>query len=143
MKKSLGILLTFAAIIAFALTACKKDDDDPKKNPFSNLNDTKTTEIKVTIPRIEKSQTQNKGIIVYISVTDQDGEVLSNFNQYNFLLSHLCEGADTIKVERLVITPVDQTRSDVATAITMDYSGSMSNQRYSEYGKRCKTIYQA
>lgn len=126
MKKSIFTIFAVVALFAIAITGCKKDDDDPKVEPYANLNDTKTTELQVTIPRIERSQTQNKGIIVYISVTDQDGEALENFNQANFKLSHLCEGADTIHVETLVITPTDEKRSDIASAVTMDYSGSMS-----------------
>jgi Ca-activated chloride channel homolog len=124
MKKNLLTLFAIAAALAVTISSCKKDDEDPE--PYSNLLDTKTTELKVTIPRIEKSQTQDKGILVYVSVTDQDGEALAEFNQHNFKMSYLCEGADTVKIESITITPLDQKRGDIAAGITMDYSGSMS-----------------
>lgn len=126
-----GLLKLFALTITFALCfgSCSKNNVgiSTANQPFANLDDTTTQEIIVTIPRIELSAKKNGGIIVYVSVTDQDGNVLGEFNEHNFNLAYFCKGdPDTLSVEDIASTPIDEKRSYIAAGVTMDYSGSMS-----------------
>ena len=116
---SLGILL--------AIWACGKVDDLGIVARFSDLSDSTTTSIQVTLPRVLNTETTSEGqtFEVYITVTDQDENLISHLNASNFALYYACEKGETICLERFSFSFIRQ-RIPMALAITMDYSGSMS-----------------
>ncbi len=125
------IFYTIAAL-CIVLLGCMKDEYIYIHNQrqFKNLSDSTTTSLHVTIPRIEWSRTKSSssGINIYVSVTDQDGKVIQEFNEHNFKLSYLCKGQPEIvdvKQHKSILT--DNLKSHIAAALTMDYSGSMSS----------------
>jgi len=99
-----------------------------RHKPYSNLQDGTTTDIRLTIPRIEKSRMKSTEITVYLSVTDQDGNPLTAFNEYNFVIKQVCKGStDTTLIGSKSFSMMDKKGKNVAVAATMDYSGSMSD----------------
>ncbi|MFO8129735.1 MAG: VWA domain-containing protein [Bacteroidales bacterium] len=138
MKKNNAILILIMFLAGImVVTSCKKDDDDDEPEnttvPHSDMNDDSTTSIKVTIPRIEVNPARASEITVFLSVTDQDGNPLKNFNQYNFLIKQACAGdTDSTIVGSLDFSTLNQEGSDIAAAMTLDYSGSMSSQNITD-----------
>ncbi len=95
------------------------------------MSDTTTTSIQVSIPRIDllSDKNFNQAFLVYVSVTDQDGNVLAEFNENNFDLAYICKGdVDTIDIQNHTFIPEFDKRDQIAVGNTMDYSGSMSSQ---------------
>ncbi len=127
-------LLIIYAIAIFSMAGilwgCMKDENVyiQSQRSFKNLSDSTTTSLHVTIPRIEWSRTKSSsGINIYVSVTDQDGNVIQEFNEHNFKLAYLCKGEpDIVDVKQHKSIATDNLKSHVAAALTMDYSGSMS-----------------
>lgn len=146
MKKTSFFKLAAVATMAVFLFNCQPDNhitlnpvDEPSPNvPFADMSDTTTTDIVVSIPRIELNTSKSTGNILtmYVSVTDQDGNVLANFNEHNFNLAYVCKGEpDTTNiVTETIDSGVDQ-RDKMAVGNTMDYSGSMSSQDIADMEK--------
>ncbi len=98
---------------------------------FRDMSDTTTTSIHVSIPRIDflNDKNFNQSFLVYVSVTDQDGNVLAEFNENNFDLAYICKGdLDTIDIQNHTFIPDFDKRNHIAMGNIMDYSGSMSSQ---------------
>lgn len=137
MKKinSLFFLIAIALSFSIMVTSCSKDDDDddssqptPSGQPYANMNDNTTTDVQVTIPRIEVNPARSTNVKLYLSVTDQDGNPLQDFNQFNFVIKQACAGsADSIVVASISFGTLNQQGGDIASGITMDYSGSMTS----------------
>lgn len=132
MKKSALIISVLTGVAGFfLLTNCEKDERIMLSSDkfFHNMEDSTTTSIQVSIPRIEWLPSKNEGgVVIFVSVTDQDGNVLTDFNEYNFRFSHVCKDEpDTLEIQRHDFLPEDDKRERVAVSNTMDYSGSMSN----------------
>jgi len=126
--RTLFVLAMAAGVFLMALPGCKKDKEDKITGPYSNMNDMTTTSIQLTIPRIETSLQRSTLIRLYLSVTDQDGNPLENFNVYNFEITEVCSGdTDTTLVGSLTINELNDEASYLAAAMTLDYSGSMSD----------------
>ena len=143
-------LLIIYAIAIFSMAGilwgCMKDEYVyiQSQRPFKNLSDSTTTSLHVTIPRIEWSRTKSSsGINIYVSVTDQDGNVIQEFNEHNFKLAYLCKGdPDITEVEQHKSIATDNLKSHVAAAMTMDYSGSMYGQDITNMEKAVKQFIQ-
>jgi VWFA-related protein len=126
--------MSFSMLIVFMLlfSMCKKDDDDDKKSPspqpYGNMSDDTTTDLQVTIPRIELSALKSTTITLYLSVTDQHGNPFTNFNQYNFNIRQVCDGrTDTAQIASITFTTINEEGDNISAGLTMDYSGSMSS----------------
>ena len=115
----------------FVFTGCTKKDDStstPTVQAYTNMNDDTTTQIVASIPRIDLKQVKSTGVTLYISVTDQNGHVFSNFNQYNFIIKQVCVGGtDTTVVGSLNFQQMNQSGKNIATPLILDYSGSMES----------------
>lgn len=131
--KNFTIKFFLISYVLSHLVACQKDEKIMlhTNKYFTDLDDKTTTSIDVTIPRIEfdNKKSSETTVTFYVSVTDQDGNVLSNFNANNFNLSFLCKGeVDTINIQNHSFTSDNDKRDRIAVGNTMDYSGSMSTQ---------------
>jgi Ca-activated chloride channel family protein len=119
--------LCIVLILVSCLTGCEKYGSyiSYGKKGFTNTNDDSTTAVKGTVPRIELTN-QNTKITVYLSVTDQNGNPFTEFNEYNFTIQQVCKGStDTTLVKDVTFSSMNQQGKNVAVAATMDYSGSM------------------
>ena len=136
MKKinSLFLLIAIALSFSIVVTSCSKDDDDdddngstPTGQPYANMNDNTTTDVQLTIPRIEVDPARASNVKLFLSVTDQEGNPLQDFNQFNFLIKQTCTGStDSVVVASVTFGTLNQQGGDIASSITMDYSGSMT-----------------
>lgn len=139
--KLAGLVLMIVLLVIFS---CQKDEKIflDGHTVYRNLLDSTTTSIQVSIPRIEFAETKsNGGIIVYVSVTDQDGNVLTHFTQHNFDLSYMCKDQmDTINVNNPQFVPDHIKRNHIAVGNTMDYSGSMSGNDIINMERAVKTF---
>ena len=146
MKRLMFFCTITVVFIAGILWGCLKDKYVyiQSQRAFKNLSDSTTTSLHVTIPRVEWSRTKSSsGINIYVSVTDQDGKVIQEFNENNFKLSYLCKGgANIIDVEQHKSVGADNVKSNFAAALTMDYSGSMSGLDISNMEKAVKQFIQ-
>ncbi len=132
--KFLRFLLMFTVIISMVMISCKKDDDDdtstPAPNaPYSNMNDDSTTAVNVAIPRIDVTGSRDGSLGIYLSATNQDGWAFSQFTSGNFLI--VIENLDnhsTTTVAIISFININQQGGNIAAAMTLDYSGSMSYQ---------------
>ncbi len=137
MKKinSLFFLIAIALSFSVVVSSCSKDDDDdngstptPSGQPYVNMNDNTTTDVQLTIPRIEVDPARASNVKLYLSVTDQNGNPLQEFNQFNFVIKQVCaESTDSVVVASISFGTLNQQGGDIASGITMDYSGSMTS----------------
>lgn len=133
-KRIISRILLFLIFLVTIMIHNNCTDDGvvlPRSSMFKNPDDTTTTSISVTIPRIEVSRDKSSeyGLFVYVSVSDQDGNVLTAFTERNFRLRFSCvNDDDTLDIRNHRFSQQDQRRNRVAVGNTMDYSGSMSNQ---------------
>lgn len=125
MRQLIKLTTIFGLLIA--TWSCGKVDDLGIAPRFSDLSDSTTTAIQVTLPRVLNIEPAAEGqaFEVYITVTDQDENLISNLNASNFALYYACENGQTVCLERFSFSFIRQ-RIPMALAITMDYSGSMS-----------------
>lgn len=110
------------------LSGCEKDSK-PKgwSGPYSNTNDDTTTDIVLTIPRIEISPLKSTQVRLFLSITDQNGNPFTDFNKYNFTISQVCSGeTDTTDITSISFSQFNQQGGNIAVAMTLDYSESMS-----------------
>lgn len=121
-------LLTFALLLGFGLTlmmsGCQKDKKGSLVviEPFVNYSDAKTTDVVTTLPRIIMRQGK---LLVYLSVTDQKENPLIGLNKLNFKVEKI-QGSITTNIPEIeVFGGGTGTGSDIAAALTLDYSGSM------------------
>ena len=127
-----NVFVPFLYLIGmYMLCSCEKDGKVflSPGNHYKNLEDTTTTSIIVSIPRLEFTASKmNHGIIAYVSVSDQDGNVLTGFNEQNFNIRYFCkDDADTLNVTSYSFLPDKDKRHRLAAGNTMDYSTSMSD----------------
>lgn len=130
LKMSVVLLVMTFGFLILSNTSCKKDNEPstPKKVPYSNMNDDSTTLINLTIPRIEISPLKSTEIKLYLSVVDQNGNPLAEFNQYNFIIKQVCTGTtDTAVVGSITFNTLNEDGNNIAVATTLDYSGSMGD----------------
>lgn len=126
--KPMYVMVVVASLIVILFSNCKKNNKDELKKSYSNMDDKTTTSIKLTIPRIELSSLKSTDIKLYLSVTDQDGNPLKHFNQYNFEIKQVCTGeTDTTLIGSISLTELNEEGSNIAVSSTLDYSGSMSD----------------
>jgi VWFA-related protein len=116
-----------SAIVVLLLHACGEMEDLGITPRFSDLSDNTTDSIQVTLPRVLNtgSTPEGQAFEVYITVTDQDENLISHLNASNFALYYACENGETVCLERFAFSFIVE-RIPMALAITMDYSGSMS-----------------
>ena len=126
-----GLLILILILCLGMITGCKKKKDDspgPGSQPYYNMSDTSTRQIIASIPRIELSRLKSTMVNLYLSVTDQDGKPFTDFNQYNFFIKQICVGSkDTAMVASGSFSKLNETGSNIATPLVLDYSGSMTN----------------
>ena len=125
MKRFFRIL--FSATAVLVLFSCEETEDVGITPRFSDLSDNATTSIQVSLPRVLNTESTPEGqsFEVYITVTDQDENLISQLNASNFALYYACENGKVVCLERFAFSFIRQ-RISMALAITMDYSGSMS-----------------
>lgn len=94
---------------------------------FANPNDTMTTDVSATVNQITVDSSGNVG--GYVSFIDQDGDPISNLNEYNFTVEESLDQVSwtTLSSDLLTVESVGNAGRSVSTALTMDYSGSMSS----------------
>jgi len=133
------ILLSTSVIF----TGCKKEKkEEAPTGPYTNLNDYSTTSLQLNLLRMELSQFRSTDIKLYLSVTDQEGNPLTEFNEYNFEIKEVCTGeTDTTLVGTLHLSKPDpQNTKNIAAALTLDYSGSMGDDDISQMEEAVKTF---
>lgn len=132
MIKLLRYLFIFALISSMVIVSCKKDDDDSEdtqNQPYSNTSDTSTHGINVAIPKIEVVTSGGNQLNLFLSVTNQDGFALQNFNEFNFTVWITVEGhTDSTLLGFLGFSTYNAQGGNIAAAMTLDYSGSMGSQ---------------
>ena len=121
------------AMILLALVSCHiscmKEAEFNVIPRYSNASDDVTKNIFVSIPRITHriNASGNYELEIYTSVSNQQNEVIRNLIKQNFKIKYTCDnGSDVCSNKFLVIQT--QQRIPLAVAITMDYSGSMSDE---------------
>lgn len=127
-RKRLAVAAVATAVFVFMLSGCFKNPTDPftgtggggSATLLTNTTDTHTTEISALA-----SQATAQGI--YVSVVDQDGNPLNPayFNGANFQINYL---GQTIQGGTITVSTASSAGQSISTALTMDYSGSMSSQ---------------
>jgi VWFA-related protein len=133
------LCLALAGNIILLDTCKKKSEEEPSRAPYSNMRDDTTTAIDVAIPRIVLSATKSNTITIFLSVTDQNGNPFRDFNQYNFSIKQVCDGkTDTALIASITFTRADLEGYDMATAMVMDYSGSMAGKAKKDMEKAAK-----
>lgn len=133
MKKHSIIIYFTVFMILMICWNCQKDEKImiSPGGYFRDMSDTTTTSIQVSIPRVDLVSDKDfyQTFFVYVSVTDQDGNVLAGFNEHNFNLAYTCKGdVDTIYIQNHTFIPDFDKRNHIAAGSTMDYSASMSSQ---------------
>lgn len=145
--KFLRFLLMFAVIISMVMVGCDKDDDDddnptpPTNAPYQNLNDDSTTAINVAVPRIDVTGSRDGSLGIYLSATNQNGWAFSQFTSGNFII--VIENLDTQQSTEVVIITfvnINQQGGNIAAAMTLDYSGSMSGTDITNMETAVKTF---
>jgi len=126
----IGVMAISASLL---FVSCEKDEEESTPTPpagqaYSNTSDLQTTAVELTIPRIEVNPARATDVKLYLSVTNQDGAPLQNFNQFNFVIKQVCAGStDSVVVASASFGTITQQGSNIAASSTMDYSGSMSS----------------
>ena len=126
MKTNFKLILS-VCLIAF-LSTCKKDEEYVPGKWYANKADMETTSLIATIPRTEVNK---KGVCctevkLYISATNQNGNPITGLNQYSFQVKQEYKGEVTDRNSFTLDTEESQIKQ-LALALTMDYSGSMSS----------------
>lgn len=117
MKKAVNFLIVVLLLGMFTFTACNKDDVTivPDKPQI------KVDGINVTIPRIVLN---NGKITMFISVTDLKGNAIRDLTSSNINIETIIDGqVKTVSGFNLFSSP--SVATPIASALTMDYSGSM------------------
>jgi len=131
--KKITLALTVIALIAIGfISSCKKDKNDgtPVSSDYANLDDKTTTAVVSNIPRIEFGISKSPILKLYLSITDQLGAPLKNFNAYNFKVEQSIDSKPFAVVSNFTLTTLSQQtgNGNLGIGITMDYSGSMGSQ---------------
>jgi VWFA-related protein len=135
-------LLTLAALtgcaLVFTLVSCSTAQ---KEQPYSNPNDMTTTDLVASIVQVDTGHSSPGWVKVYLSVTDQDGTPLENFKRGNFEVSEVTTTKTyDVDLGDITLSTVGQSGQPVATAMVMDYSGSMSGQPSTDMETAVKTF---
>lgn len=111
--KKLGLLLavSFLAVVV-VFSGCRRDD---------NFNPQNVEGIDVTIPRII---VQNGKLSVFVSVADLDGKPIKGINASHLEIEAIKDGITTV-IDNYNLNSTTGTPTPIASALTMDYSGSM------------------
>jgi Ca-activated chloride channel homolog len=112
MRKALKLFLIVTLLTVVFITACNKDDDQPK---------VKVDGIDVTIPRI---LLKDGKITMFISVTDLKGNPIPDLSKANIMIESIKDGQTTL-ISGYNLYSSTSTPTPIAAAVTMDYSGSM------------------
>jgi len=124
MKNRILSVLALLAVVLIVFSGCRKGDPyDVPTAAFSNPDDYVTTGVVSTLPRIFVG---NGELTIFLSVTDQIGNPLTGLNQYNFMVEMINDnGVQLIDNFVLNSTGGTGTPSNIAAALTLDFSGSM------------------
>ncbi len=115
MKKTLFNSLFFIALIAlFATTSCQKDEYVEPQPKISGID--------LSIPRIT---VENGQLIIYLSVTDKEGNPITDITSNNIKVEKIQDGISTQIGNIDLFSSGTGHAFDIASALTMDYSGSM------------------
>lgn len=122
-KKIAGKIVTpLIVCIMLNFLSCIKT---PPPEPYSDPYDFTTTNIKTNIIQIETGESGFTWVKAYISVTNQEGTPLENFNVANF---EVTEGTIPVELGEITFNSFEGGGGSIATPLIMDYSGSMSGQ---------------
>ncbi len=114
----------FAIALFVFLFSCQKDEQ-PLSIVGNNPHIANTSGINANIPRIDM---KNGKMTVFLSVTDQIGRPLTGLSNPNFEISYTIDGVTTPVAKsafNVLYSTGTGTAYNVATALPMDYSGSM------------------
>jgi Ca-activated chloride channel homolog len=119
----------FLLLILSCNISCLKDTEFNIIPRYSNPADIVTGNIFVNIPRITHriNADSNYELEIYVSASNQQNEVIRNLNKQNFKVKYTCDKGSEICSYKFLIGQA-QERIPLAVAITMDYSGSMSDE---------------
>ena len=110
--KKITLALTVIALVAIGfISSCKKDKKDdgaPVSSAYSNPNDNTTTAVVSNIPRIEFGTSKSPILKLYLSITDQLGAPIKNFNSYNFKVEQSIDSKPFAVVSNFTLTTLQQ-----------------------------------
>jgi Ca-activated chloride channel homolog len=97
------------------------------RGAYVDTSDTTTTDVSATINQVTADSSGNVG--GYVSFTDQNGDPISNLNEFNFEIEESLDNASwtTLASGSFTATSVSNAGQSISTVMTMDYSGSMSS----------------
>ena len=124
-----GLLLIVGSLLLMSFAGCTGPSEPEITGPYSNPGDHTTTAVVTNLIQIETGGTMGLAgpwVKVYLSVTDQQGLPLENFNHYNFaVVESSSAGTVNVDSDNLDAKSVAQTGQGTATAVVMDYSDYM------------------
>jgi uncharacterized protein YegL len=94
---------------------------------YENPNDTTTTDTSATITQIQVGSSSE--VDGYVSFTDQDGTPITGLNTFNFSIEESLDQSawQDLSSGSITVTTASASGQAISTALTMDYSGSMSS----------------
>lgn len=110
MRKALQLIFAAVMISVLFITSCSKDEPTVKVNG-----------IDVTIPRIILKDGK---ITMFISVTDLEGNAISDLSKANIMIESIKDG-QTTKISGFNLYSNPSVATPIAAAMALDYSGSM------------------
>ncbi len=120
------IVLTCVLGLFLALSGCREPSEPEITEPFSDLNDLNTTAVVTNLVQIETGGTKQAAggwAKAYLSVTDQEGLPLQNFNHFNFsVVESTATTRLEISSEELTVKTAEEIGAATASAMVMDYS---------------------
>jgi hypothetical protein len=130
------VLLVLGGLLLLTLAGCTGPSEPEITEPFSDPGDNSTTALVTNLVQIETGGTMSTAgnwVKIYLSVTDQGGFPLQNFNQYNFaVVESSAAGRVEIGTDLLTAKSVDQSGKSTASAMVMDYSDYMPGSLISD-----------
>ena len=94
---------------------------------YVNTSDVTTTDTTTTVTQLTPGSAGD--VTGYVSFTDQDGDPITNLNNFNFVISESLDQSNwtTLNQGSITVTTVSSSGQAISTVLTMDYSGSMSS----------------
>jgi VWFA-related protein len=143
-NKTLTLISVLVGCLVVVFLAChKKEEPKPAEGdtPYSNPHDSLTESMKSNAFQFDTGSAGSRWVKGYLSVTDQDGRPLENFNRANFQVSEsAASSVYAIPTGDVTVSTVGGSGQAIATPLIMDYSGSMSGQPIVDMDSAVKTF---
>jgi hypothetical protein len=119
-------VLAGALALFLAFSGCREPSEPEITEPFSDMNDLSTTAVVTNLVQIETGGTMKTAVRwakACLSVTDQEGVPLQNFNHFNFsVVESTASSRFEVASEQLTVKTVEETGLATASAMVMDYT---------------------